>query len=75
MKWKFQGIIESVHESICSGNYGPELIKDLLFHIMSKAYQMGADDNKRNPIPFTDLSYIPELFENVKHRWQKEICN
>lgn len=70
MDYKYEKMVNAVSDAIGSGAYGVELIKTFLMHLSKKVYQMGVESvSHREPIPITDLTMFPEIFDRVRDRW------
>ena len=76
MQWKYEKMVDTVCQAICSGGYGPEAVKQFLMHLSEKVYEMGRGDAPvEKEIPVTDLTHVPEVFDHARARWGKGVCS
>lgn len=75
-QWKYQGLAEDLARMIRQDHdfYSqPGRLEEFILHAFDKVYNMNVKIS--NPIPVTDLTEIPELFERAKDRWKNGICH
>lgn len=78
-KWRFDSMVETLRRAVLHGGYSEELVDDILYHALGRAFRMGREECEKSvgtpAIPITDLTHLPEVWERVKERWEDGRCH
>lgn len=78
-RWRFDNMVETVRRAVLHGGYSEELVDDILYHVLGRAFRMGREDGakqtRESVIPITDLTHLPEVWNHVKERWNDGRCH
>lgn len=77
--WRFNSMVETVRRAVLHGGYSEELVADILYHALGRAFRMGREEceqrTRESVIPITDLTHLPEVWNHVKDRWEDGRCH